>query len=311
VRGIILDDGPERGVKAYAFSTGGGLDFWVLADRSLDIGPLWYRGIPLAWQSPAGFRSPSLHNPEGDEGRGFNRGFSGFLVTCGLDHIRQPAGGHPLHGRLPYTPARVTACGEDWNRPVPILFCEGEVVQARYGGEAMRLHRRIEAPIGGRSVTIRDQVENIGPEPCDHALLYHFNLGYPAIAEGTEVSSGSGRLLGPLSLPDSGSSGAILFPSDSPGEATCLVRTPSADGSRLGLSFAYSSDTLPFLQLWRDLRPGIGVMSVEPCSCGRSDDGSNLPMRRLVPGEKCSYRVTVGFCGDPSSIGDCTTAERQ
>ena len=44
VRRITLDDGAERGVRALAFSTGGGLDFWVLSDRSLDIGPLWWRG---------------------------------------------------------------------------------------------------------------------------------------------------------------------------------------------------------------------------------------------------------------------------
>jgi hypothetical protein len=302
VRSIVLDDGPERGVRAYAFSTGGGLDFWVLADRSLDIGPLWYRGVPVAWQSPSGFRNPSLHDPEGDGGRGFNRSFSGFLVTCGLDHIRQPAGGHPLHGRLPYTPGRVTAYGEDWTAPEPVLFCEGDVVQSRYGGEMMRLHRRIEAPIGGRSVTIRDRVGNIGPEACEHALLYHFNLGYPAIAEGTEISSRSGQLLDPLSLPDSDSGGAVLFPSDGPEAATCLVRTPTGDGDPLELSFTYSAATLPFLQLWRDLRPHVGVVSVEPCSCGRDADGTNLPLRLLLPGEECSYRTTVGFGGTPSSI---------
>ena len=73
VRRIVLDDGPERGVRALAFSTGGGLDFWVLVDRSLDIGPLWYRGVPVAWQSPSGFRSPYLHDAERDRGLGFNR----------------------------------------------------------------------------------------------------------------------------------------------------------------------------------------------------------------------------------------------
>src|SRR5687767_1956540 len=52
VRRIALDDGPERGVRALAFSTGGGLDFWVLTDRSFDIGPLWFRGLPIAWQGP-------------------------------------------------------------------------------------------------------------------------------------------------------------------------------------------------------------------------------------------------------------------
>ncbi len=90
VRRITLDDGPERGVRALVFSTGGGLDFWALSDRSLDIGPLWFRGMPIAWQGPAGFVSPTLTNTQDDGGRGLERSFSGLLVTCGLDHIHKP-----------------------------------------------------------------------------------------------------------------------------------------------------------------------------------------------------------------------------
>ena len=49
VRRITLDDGVERGVRALVFSSGGGLDFWAVSDRSLDIGPLWWKGMPVAW----------------------------------------------------------------------------------------------------------------------------------------------------------------------------------------------------------------------------------------------------------------------
>src|SRR4051794_10662604 len=164
VRRVVLDDGPERGVRALAVSTGGGLDFWALSDRSLDIGPVWWRGVPIAWQGAAGFRSPALHDADAECGTGFARSFSGFLVTCGLDHIRQPASGQPMHGRLPFTPARVLAQGEDWERDDPTLFCEAEVVQARYGGECLRLRRRIEAPVAGAGFRIVDTIENLGAE---------------------------------------------------------------------------------------------------------------------------------------------------
>ncbi|MGV3652398.1 MAG: DUF4432 family protein, partial [Devosia sp.] len=142
VKRVMLLDGPEAGVEALLFSTGGGLDFTVLTGRGLDIGTVHYKGVPMAWQSAAGFAHPGLIDREGDGGRGFGRGFSGFLVTCGLDHIRQPKDGHPLHGRLPFTPARLIAAGEDWDREVPVLYCEGEVTQARHGGEVLRLRRR-------------------------------------------------------------------------------------------------------------------------------------------------------------------------
>ena len=177
-------------MRALAFSSGGGLDFWVLSDRSLDIGPLWWRGMPVAWQSMAGISQPGAARSEEDGGRGYSRTNSGFLVTCGLDHIRQPVDGHPLHGRLPFTPARVTAYGEDWDRDEPVLFCEGEVMQFRAGGEALRLRRRIEVPIGGCELRISDDVENLAAEPSPQASLYHFNLGHPAIAPGSTVEFG-------------------------------------------------------------------------------------------------------------------------
>jgi hypothetical protein len=137
VRRLVLDDGAERGVRVLHFDTGGGLVFWVAVDRALDLATLSWRGVPLAWQGPNGFRSPAC-TTRGRGGRGLMRTFSGLLVTCGLDHIRQPRDGQPLHGRLPFTPQRLLGYGEDWERGEPVLFCEGEVVQARLGGEHLR-----------------------------------------------------------------------------------------------------------------------------------------------------------------------------
>jgi hypothetical protein len=304
VRRIVLDDGAERGVRALAFSTGGGLDFWVMSDRSLDIGPLWCRGVPVAWQSPAGFQSPALHDAEGDEGRGFNRSFSGFLVTCGLDHIRQPATGHPLHGRLPFTPARVLAYGEDWSGSEPILFCEGEVTQARYGGEALRLRRRIEAPIEGCELRIKDAVENLGADVCQHAVLYHFNLGYPAVAAGTEVRLGSQIVLGPIILPDPADPGeAMSYPAPAGEPTLCTLSTPALDATSFTVEFTVGLDTLPYLQVWRDLRPNAGVLAIEPCTSERYSNGQSGPERPLAPGESRDYSVRVRMNGTPAQIG--------
>jgi hypothetical protein len=304
VRRIVLDDGAERGVRALAFSTGGGLDFWVMSDRSLDIGPLWCHGVPVAWQSPTGYQSPALHDAEGDKGRGFNRSFSGFLVTCGLDHVRQPANGHPLHGRLPFTPARLLAYGEDWDRPEPILFCEGEVTQARYGGESLRLRRRIEAPIGAREIRIEDTVENLGAQVCQHAMLYHFNLGYPAVAVGTEVRLGSQSVLGPIMLPDPADSReAVSYPSPEGAQALCTVSTPTLDDTHFAVEFRTGADTLPYFQIWRDLRPNAGVLAVEPCTSERRVDGQSGLERTLMPGERRHYALRIRMSGMPTPTG--------
>jgi hypothetical protein len=301
VRRIMLDDGAERDVRALAFSTGGGLDFWVMTDRSFDIGPLWTSGVPVAWQSPAGFRAPALVDLEADGGRGFNRAFSGFLATCGLDHVRQPRNGHPLHGRFSFTPGRLLAYGEDWEQATPVLFCEGEVVQARYGGEAMRLRRRIEAPVGGRTIHIVDTVENLNAQPWDHEILYHFNLGFPAIATGTQVMLGGKRLLGPVTLPDAADvSQSASYPVDDVEAAACTVVTPVPGNDPFELTIAFSTDSLPHLQIWRDLRPHAGVLSIEPCTSAKTPEGFSKAVRRLGPGESATYRLHLSLKGAPS-----------
>lgn len=287
VRRIILADGPEAGVEALVFSTGGGLDFWVTAGRMLDVATLSWRGVQLGWQSPAGLRSPAFM-PAGD-GRRFDAGFGGFLNTCGFDHIRQPAGGRPLHGSAPFTPARLIAHGEDWDADEPLLFCEGEAVVWRHGAGSHRLRRRIEAPVGGTTLRLRDTVEVIGAEPAPLLALYHFNLGYPAIGEGTEILLDGRRIAGIDTLPEGGAPMPPVVHSVTEPWATCRV------SGGVAMDFRWRTDTLPWLQLWRDLRPGAGVMSVEPCSAGRRPDGSNEPTPLLAPGERRSFAIDIAL----------------
>ncbi len=284
VRQIVLDDGAERGVRALAFSTGGGLDFWVLCDRSFDIGPLWWRGAQLGWQAPAGFRHPMLTDRWDDAGRGMERGFSGMLVTCGLEHIRRPDAEHPLHGRLPFTPGRLLAHGEDWAAAESVLFCQGEMTQWRLGGEALRLTRRIEAPIGGDTLRIHDVLENIGPDPQPFALLYHVNPGYPLVDTGTMVALDGRPLLGPLASPEAEvppPSWQLLAQS----RPCCTVAAP---GHAARLEVAFDADTLPCLQLWRNLRRNVGVLGIEPCT---APPGAPLPV--LAPGERRRFSVSL------------------
>ncbi|OQM74602.1 hypothetical protein BFN67_21185 [Pseudaminobacter manganicus] len=285
VKRFVLSDGPEAGIETLAFSTGGGLDFWVTAGRGMDIATLSWRGIQLAWQSPAGFRIPSAGAGAGD--KAFNRAFGGFLNTCGFEHIRQPADGHPLHGSAPFTPARLNGYGEDWNTAEPLLYCEGEFVVWTLGGGGHRLHRRIETPIGGSTLRIVDTVEVIGPDPAPIMALYHFNLGYPLHREGTEISLDGVVLTGPLPRHEPAPAQSTLHVAP-PGRVVCRV-----DGGGATVAFRWSTDTLPWLQLWRDLRPRCGVLSIEPCSIARSEDGRNEPVSFTEPGQSLRFEIEV------------------
>ncbi|TPW25972.1 DUF4432 family protein [Pararhizobium mangrovi] len=306
VRRIVLDEGSERGVRTLAFSTGGGLDFWVFSDRSFDIGPLWWGGMPIAWQGPDGFASPALMDAERWNGHGFAQGLGGLLVTAGLEHIRQPGDGHPLHGRLPFTPGRLLAYGEDWNHPDgPILFCEGEIVLTQPGGGGYRMRRRIEAPVGGRTLRLHDRIEGLSTEEQPLAMLYHMNFGFPLIGEGTTATLRDGTTV--LPTIEAVEADRTFFncveANDPSGTARCIVTCPGeAHGPTRRLFVDFDAEAMPWLQIWRDPRPGRRILGIEPATSERLANGTNGPGPTLKPGEEMRF----GF----DLILDETTSER-
>lgn len=285
VRRMIFADGPERGLEAVMMSAGP-LALTVLAGRAMDIGSLTWQGVPIGWTGPSGYISAAYLNAEGDSGRGFDRALSGFLMTGGLTHIRQPANGEPLHGRLPFTPARVLACSEDW--AAECLYCESEVRQVRYGHESLVMRRRIEVPLLGSELRITDTVTNEAREPISPELLYHFNLGYPAIGPGTSVTLDSEEVVAPLEMPAPGAPTPAYCIA---GGSALTVKTPRSKGA-FEVTFRAATAALPALQFWRDLRPGIGLFCVEPCT---SPPGSHSA--KLEPGEARTFHVVVSFRG--------------
>jgi hypothetical protein len=198
-----------------------------------------------------------------------------------------------MHGRLPFTPARVTGHGEDWNRREPVLFCEGEVMQFRFGGEALRLRRRLEAPIAGSLLRIRDEVTNLSNEPTPQASLYHFNFGHPALAPGSTVTLGGRRLLEVKALPDASvPSESDSFPVDGKGaSAVCRLATPIEHGAMLEIAIKFDVSTLPHLQLWHDLRPHACVVAIEPCTSAKVNGTEAV----LMPGESRAYALEIEF----------------
>jgi hypothetical protein len=196
-----------------------------------------------------------------------------------------------MHGRLPFTPGVVSDCGADWARDTPVLFCEGEVVQEHPGGENFHLRRRIEAEIGGMRLSIRDTVENATTTPQPQASLYHLNIGYPVLDDGTVVEHGGRPRLGPLRVPDeTASREAFSRPLASAEGATCTVTCP-----RMTLELRWSAATLPHLQLWHDLSPGACVLSVEPCTSERLPGGRSGAESILAPGETRSYALDISL----------------
>ncbi|MBI1777443.1 MAG: aldose 1-epimerase family protein [Proteobacteria bacterium] len=333
VRLCRFEDGPERGVRFLEFRTGSGLDFTVLVDRGMDVGDLGYRGIPIGWQSQTGFRAPWLTDSESEGGLGIHRAFSGFLVTCGFDHIRRaervpaPAGSplgetafYPLHGRGTLTPARLIGYGADWREDELVLWAEGEVRQAFLLGETLVLRRRIETSAGSNRIRIADTLANEGFAATPHMLLYHFNVGWPVLDEGA-------RLAAPIR--------ETVWANLAPSERRASCRTQSGpiadfrpqlylhrviadaegrvpvglvnDRLGLGLGLEYDHRLLPWLQQWQCLTEGVYVLGIEPCTnrlASRAELLNDGEIRHLAAGEDVRYATTIEvLAGQPAIAG--------
>jgi hypothetical protein len=326
VRLLQYADGPERGVRTLAFDTGGGLKFEVLIDRCMDIGSMHYMGTPIGWQSSTGFRSPWLHEGGEEDGLGFLRSFSGFMNTCGLDHVLAPATEtaarygrpsgtrHNLHGRASYTPARLLGYGTRWEDEKCFLWAEGEIRQTAVAGENLHLVRRLEAEVGSNSVTICDRVTNRGFQSTPHMLLYHINLGWPLLDEGTEfrVQTSATSLVGSGVVGDESQ-----FRFQSGPQVEFLERVydhtavPNAEGrvdvaiinrnfgwenGSSGLSFLleYDHAALPGLLQWQRFEEGCYAVGIEPCTVRsglRSEQEERGEVRWLDHNQSCDYQL--------------------
>ncbi len=296
VRLVTLGDGLERGIRMLDFRTGSGLRFAVLVDRAMDISEVEHKGRAIGWHSPAGFRHPGLHEYEGEAGLAWARSFSGFLVTCGLDHTLHPeqvpadsygypgrtSVRHSLHGRISTIPARLTGYGEHWQGDRCILWAEGAVRQATVFGENLALYRRIEADVGGDEIRLTDRVVNEGFRPTPHMFFYHVNIGHPVLDRGARYVApvadvvwaahhGPGyraQGVGYAEMPDPCDDFAEQvwqheMAADAAGEVPVALIN---DRIGLGILVTTRKDQLPCAFQWQNFLAGSYAMGIEPSS---------------------------------------------
>lgn len=293
VRLMTLGDGAERGVRMLDFRTGSGLRFTVMVDRGMDIAEVEHNGRAIGWHSPTGFRHPAYFDAESEDGLGFTRSFSGFLATCGLDHIlgaeevpalnynypRRATARHGLHGRVANLPARLTGYGETWEDDHCTLWAEGIVVQATVFGEVLHLHRRIEADVGGDEIRLTDRVVNAGFAPTPHMYFYHINIGHPVIDDGSRylapirdvvwashTASYHAQGVGyrTLSAPREGFAEQVWQHEMAPDTAGEVPVAVVNDRLAFGIEVTTRHDQLPCAYQWQNLQAGHYVMGIEP-----------------------------------------------
>lgn len=317
IRLVTLGDGAERGVRLLEVRSGGGLDCDIVVDRCFDIGRLALDAVTHSWHSPTGLRAPWLFDPFDDAGQGFQRGFSGCLATCGLDHIRQPevedGRAYPLHGRGAHEPSRLAGYGcRDG-----VIWAEGEVTQASAMGTALRLSRRIEIPVGGAALTVSDRVTNVGHVPTSQMLLYHINLGHPLASDGARIETGGGTPIWidpdhePLAPWRTGGARRELLSAHAVAEAASAALTAPEAGVRLDLT--WDGAMLPCLQILRMEGPGLNGVAFEPCTTrwrSRAAARAAGEITMLAPGEARSYGFRLALSRLAADPATSTTQER-
>lgn len=314
VAGVKLgewSDGAERGVRTAEVRTGSGLEFTVLLDRGMDIGPAFYRGMPLAWISPTGFGHPGFFEPEG---AGWLRTFGGGLLTgCGLTYVGAPnvdeGEALGLHGRLSMLPASHVRTNEKWAGDECTLSVKGEVRQARLFGENLRLARRISAGLGQSTITVHDVVENLADVTTPLMIVYHMNIGFPMLDETSylvaEPRSTRARdeFAAPgindwmrFQLPTSGYHEQAFYhdlPAGPDGWAAITLVNPTR---RLSLTVRYDGSTLTNLIEWKQMGRGEYVLGLEPSNCtvdGRSKERARGTLPFIEPGQRVEFSVQV------------------
>lgn len=328
---VTCADGPERGLRLLRLRTGGGLEAEILVDRAMDVGAMSLFGVPMGWRSGNGFRHPWLHEHDAEGGLGWLRSFSGLVNTCGLDHIMGMAEetaehfnypyrakvSHGIHGRVAFTPARLDGYGARWDGDACTLWAEGTVRQVTMFGENLELRRRIEAAVGGRSLTITDRVTNLGFRTTPHAMLYHVNLGWPVVAPEARLVMPLERTvffahdphataIGPVEQapPQAGFREQVYehaLTKAADGGVTVMLANPAfagLPGSRgLGFVMSYDARAMPAFYQWQNLHEGDYVIGIEPATChagSREDWKKRSEMIWLEHGEHRDYRLELG-----------------
>jgi hypothetical protein len=320
VRLVELADGKERGVRAAEFRTGTGFAFRVLIDRGLDISHAEWGGKPMNWRSMTEDAHPAYFEPEG---LGWVRTFyGGLLVTCGLnwagapchDPLAGPVRLGPrdlgLHGRISHTPAKNVWADGAWHGDEYRMWLRGKCQEGMVFGENLILDREISASLGGNSVTVRDRVENAGYDRVEHMLLYHINIGFPALDEGAELLSPSRQITPRDEAAEEGREHARTLDAPIPGyheKAYFHELAAAPDGQtgtavvnrRLGFGVyvKFNRNELPHYTQWKMMGQRNYVLGMEPANClplGRVTEREAGRLQYLDPRETREYTLEIG-----------------
>ncbi len=330
VKTVQLLDGKAHPARAALVRTGSGLEFTVMLDRCLDISSASFGGKAMGWRATPGDVAPQYYEAEGL--RWLRSYFGGLVTTCGLTNVGSPAedsaeSGNGLHGRIGNIPAQDVQVSQAWEGKDYVLSVSGVMRETLLFGEKLALKRRISTKLGAKRFWIHDTVTNEGFDRTGFSLLYHCNIGWPAIGEGARVLTPS-RQVAPrdeeaadgleawnvLDAPTHGYAEKVYFhdmAAERDGSVTAAIVNDSVDGGPFGVYVKYNKTQLPRFVQWKMMGEQDYVVGLEPCNCGvqgRATDEQHGLVHRLKPGESREFQLEFGAISTPE---ECAALDRK
>jgi hypothetical protein len=204
----------------------------------------------------------------------FTSGIESICAPCTIDGVD-----YPMHGRMRTTPAEHLSADAFWAEDEYHLRASGEMREAALFGENMVLRRSVETVYGTKTMTVTDTFENEGFRDEPLMLLYHINLGWPFLDEGTRLYIPTRRVT-PRDKDAEGHEAEydrMDPPKDNEPEYVFIhdLRTDGAGNTgaiavneALGLGFriGWNVKNLPYFMEWKSTASGDYVIGLEPAN---------------------------------------------
>jgi hypothetical protein len=225
-----------------------------------------------------------------------------------------------LHGRVSHLPATNVSWDGRWEGDDYILSVSGRVREAIVFGENIELTRRIEARMGESRLFIRDEAQNLGFRCEPHMILYHINIGFPAVSDTSrliaptisasprDADADAGKeALARMQPPTEGYREKVYFHdlrADSDGKVTTAIVNPDLGGG-FGVYCTFRKDQLPYFTEWKMMNQGTYVVGMEPGNAlvlGRAAERDAGRLQHLAPCERRVYELEIGVVEGPEEV---------
>jgi hypothetical protein len=323
----ILDNGMGKGTRIAWVNTGSGLWYKIAIDRSMDIVEAFYNQHSLAFLThgaTVGLR------PDVNHGTDWLDAFNcGLLTTCGLSHFGGPEsdefGERGQHGKISNIPAQLECVVNPDIYVGKKGFCiSGIIKETRMFGPNLELRRKISGVLGEPKIKIEDMVINRSNFEVPHMILYHCNLGFPLVDDGTEIIfNGKCRSRGNpgddamfSSKNDFKKCPKPLDSHSGTGEG-CGFIDPVADRNgiciaglynpkiNLALQITFKKEQLPCLTNWQHFGKNEYLVGIEPGTnppIGQKQARAQGALIMLKPGQSRLYDVEITVLNDQTAI---------